>query len=71
METLKIGVREFRQKLAGYLESDTPVAILRHGKTLGYYIPARMQSPKAELKAMRAAAKDLDGMIREKKRTTR
>ena len=63
METVKVGVREFREKLAGYLESGTPLAIVRHGQTLGYYIPAQKRSRKAELEAMRAAAKDLDEMI--------
>ena len=63
METVKVGMREFREKLAGYLESGTPLAIMRHGQTLGYYIPAQKRSRKAELEAMRAAAKDLDKMI--------
>jgi antitoxin (DNA-binding transcriptional repressor) of toxin-antitoxin stability system len=63
MQTLKIGIREFREKLAGYLESGTPLAITRHGETLGFYIPAQKRSRKAELQAMRAAAKDLDEMI--------
>ena len=63
METLKVGIREFREKLAGYLESGTPLAIERHGKTLGYYIPAHKQSRTAQIEAMRAAAKDLDQMI--------
>jgi hypothetical protein len=63
METVKVGIREFREKLAGYLESGTPLAIMRHGETLGYYIPAQKRSRKAELEAMRAAAKDLDEMI--------
>ena len=63
METLKIGIREFRENLAGYLESRTPLAITRHGKTLGFYIPAQKRSRKAELEAMRAAARDLDEMI--------
>jgi hypothetical protein len=63
METVKVGVREFREKLAGYLESGTPLAIVRHGQTLGYYIPAQKRSRKAEVEAMRAAAKDLDDMI--------
>ena len=56
-------MREFREKLADYLESGAPLAILRHGETLGYYIPAHKRSRKAELEAMRAAAKDLDEMI--------
>ncbi len=63
METVKVGVREFREKLSGYLESGTPLTIVRHGQTLGYYIPAQKRSRKAEVEAMRAAAKDLDDMI--------
>ena len=63
METLKVGIREFREKLADYLESGAPLAITRHGVTLGFYIPAQKRSRKAELEAMRAAAKDLDEMI--------
>jgi len=63
METVKVGIREFREKLAGYLESGTPLAIMRHGETLGFYIPAQKRSRKAELEAMRAAARDLDKMI--------
>jgi antitoxin (DNA-binding transcriptional repressor) of toxin-antitoxin stability system len=65
METEKIGVREFRENLAGYLESGKPLAITRHGETLGYFIPAQKRSHKAEIAAMRAAAKDLDAMIAE------
>lgn len=63
METVKVGMREFREKLADYLESGTPLAITRHGETLGFYIPAQKRSRKAELDAMRAAAKELDQMI--------
>jgi hypothetical protein len=33
METVKVGIREFREKLAGYLESGTPLAIMRQGET--------------------------------------
>ena len=42
MEAVKVGMREFRDKLATYLlESDSPVTITRHGDTVGYFIPAR------------------------------
>lgn len=42
MEALKVGIREFREKSASYLlESDVPVAITRHGDTVGYYVPAQ------------------------------
>lgn len=63
METEKIGMREFRENLAGYLEAGKPLAITRHGETLGFYIPAQKKNRKAEVDALRAAAKELDAMI--------
>jgi antitoxin (DNA-binding transcriptional repressor) of toxin-antitoxin stability system len=63
METEKVGVREFRENLSGYLEGGRPLAITRHGETLGFFIPAQKRSRKAEIEAMRAAAKELDAMI--------
>ena len=57
METLKIGMREFRDKLATYLlESETPLAITRHGDTVGYFIPARRKRNEAERAALKEAA---------------
>jgi len=63
MQTVTVGIREFRENLAGYLESGKPLAITKHGETLGFYIPAQRRNRKAELKAMKAAAKKLDEMI--------
>ena len=34
MAALKVGVREFRERIASFLESDTPVAVTRRGETL-------------------------------------
>ena len=57
METTRVGMREFRDKLATYLlESETPVAITRHGDTVGYFIPARRKRSVAEKEALREAA---------------
>jgi len=57
METLKIGMREFRDKLATYLlESDVPVAITRHGDTVGYFIPARRKRSETERAALKEAS---------------
>ena len=54
METLKVGIREFREKLASYLlETEVPVAITRHGDTIGYYIPARSKRSEAERTALK------------------
>jgi hypothetical protein len=57
MTTLKVGVREFRERIASFLESDTPVAVTRRGETLGVYVPTRRKHPKAaELSELKAAA---------------
>ena len=43
METTKVGIREFRADLADYIASSTPVAVTRHGQTVGYFIPTQGQ----------------------------
>jgi len=62
MDATKVGIREFRASLAEYIESGTPVAITRHGQTIGYFIPARGQS-EAELAALKQASKTLDELL--------
>ena len=57
MATIKVGVREFRERIASFLESDTPVAVTRRGETLGVYVPTRRKRRReAELSELRAAA---------------
>ncbi len=57
MEAVKVGMREFRDKFATYLlESDSPVAITRHGDTVGYFIPTRRKRSEADKDALREAA---------------
>jgi antitoxin (DNA-binding transcriptional repressor) of toxin-antitoxin stability system len=57
MTTVKVGVREFRERIASFLESDTPVAVTRRGETLGVYVPTRRKRPKAaETSELKAAA---------------
>ena len=63
MATERVGIREFRENLSGYLESETPVAITRHGETIGFYIPARKTTSEADLEALRRAGEQLDALI--------
>jgi hypothetical protein len=57
MATLKVGVREFREQIARFLESEMPVAVTRRGETLGVYVPTRRKSTKsADLSELKAAA---------------
>ena len=63
MQTRKVGIREFRESLATFLEGSEPVAITRHGETVGYYIPARPTKDAAHLAALRNAAAKLDALL--------
>jgi PHD/YefM family antitoxin component YafN of YafNO toxin-antitoxin module len=64
METLRVGIREFRKKLASYLlETEVPVSITRHGDTIGYYIPARRKRSETERTALKEAAARLQQVL--------
>lgn len=62
MEATKVGVREFRADLADYITSSTPVAVTRHGQTVGYFIPTQGQL-EADLAALKKASKALDKLL--------
>ena len=64
MEYLKVGIREFRERLANYLlQTDKPVAITRHGDTVGYYLPARRKRSETERAALKEAAARLQEIL--------
>ena len=57
METIRVGIREFRDKLSSFvLDADAPVAITRHGDTVGYFIPTRHRRTETERSALMQAA---------------
>jgi len=62
MTATKVGIREFRAGLADYIEADSPVAVTRHGQTVGYFIPAKGDR-QAEAAALKAAAAKLDALL--------
>ncbi len=63
MQTTKVGIREFRENLADYLESKTPVAITRHGATIGIYVPTKPKPSQADLEALRVAGEKMQELI--------
>jgi PHD/YefM family antitoxin component YafN of YafNO toxin-antitoxin module len=64
MDQVTVGIREFRENLAAYLlETDAPVAITRHGDTIGYYIPARRKRTETERAALQVAATRLEELL--------
>jgi hypothetical protein len=62
----KIGMRDFRDNLAKYLNSTSPVAILRHGQTIGYFFPTQLKPDEAEKEALKRAAEKLDTLLQER-----
>ncbi|MGA2136064.1 MAG: prevent-host-death protein [Bryobacteraceae bacterium] len=64
MEPIAVGIREFRENLAAYLlESDAPIAITRHGDTIGYFIPARRKRSETERAALKEVAAKFDELL--------
>ena len=64
MAATKVGIREFRDNLSNYLlTSDSPVAITRHGDTVGFFIPVRRKRTEAEREALREAGRKMEAMM--------
>jgi hypothetical protein len=63
MPPAKVGIREFRENLSSYLESKTPVAITRHGATIGIYVPTKPKPRQADMEALRAAGEKMQELI--------
>jgi hypothetical protein len=64
--TLKsVGIREFRESIAEHVQADAPIAITRHGLTLGYYIPVKRSPSEADKTALREATQRLHSVLAE------
>jgi len=61
---IKVGMREFRSHLNHYLLTSRPVAITRHGETVGYYIPTKHHTEKSELNELKQAAHQLEKLLK-------
>jgi antitoxin (DNA-binding transcriptional repressor) of toxin-antitoxin stability system len=46
-----VGVREFRDHASRYLSGDEPLAVRRHGRVLGFFVPVRQKRDTEELRA--------------------
>ncbi|HMJ61899.1 MAG TPA: hypothetical protein VK493_09060, partial [Bryobacteraceae bacterium] len=49
--------------MASYLESQTPVAITRHGATIGIYVPTHRKPSEADLEALRVAGEKMQSLL--------
>lgn len=62
MATQKVGIREFRAGLADFVTSDVPIAITKHGQTVGFFIPANVDRV-VDVVALKSAAAKLDELL--------
>jgi hypothetical protein len=63
--SIKVGVREFRERIASFLESDVPVAVTRHGETVGIYVPMEKRTRTAGTGELKQAADRLAEALRD------
>lgn len=66
METAKVGMREFRHQFGEFVDAGKPVAITRHGRTVGFYVPVRRKPETADLEALEEAGRVLDALMAQK-----
>ncbi len=63
MTATKVGIREFRAGLSDFVDSDAPIAVTRHGHTVGYFIPVK-EDRTADVAALRAAGEKIDALLK-------
>ena len=62
MRATKVGIREFRSGLAEFVASASPVAVTRHGQTVGYFIPTHVRA-EADMAALKKASAEFDRLL--------
>lgn len=62
MRATKVGIREFRSGLAEFIASAIPVAVTRHGHTVGYFIPTQVHTD-ADMVALKKASAEFDRLL--------
>jgi antitoxin (DNA-binding transcriptional repressor) of toxin-antitoxin stability system len=61
----KVGIREFRNNMAKYVDGSAPLAVVKHGHTVGYYIPIQRKPDEEDYRALQQAADVFDRMMQE------
>lgn len=59
METIKVDIGEFRDEFSKHIASNTPIAVIQDGQTIGYFFPTQKYS-EADLAALMKARDAFD-----------
>lgn len=60
----RVGIREFKDKATQLLASGEPLAVERHGKTIGFYTPLKAPDPAALREAQNAFNEKMEEVAR-------
>lgn len=64
MASQMVGIQEFQENLASFLEGKQTLAITRQGETLGFFVPThRSPDRQAALERLQTAAAEADALI--------
>ncbi len=58
-----VGIREFRDKASHYLASEEVLAVKRHGKLVGFYIPIKESEDEAVRRAIDRLGQTVEAVI--------
>lgn len=58
-----VGIREFRDKASHYLASSEALAVKRHGKVVGFYIPVQQTDDQEVQYAIERLGKTVESII--------
>jgi hypothetical protein len=59
----KVSIREFRNHMAKYTANAVPFAVIKHGHTVGYYIPVHVKPAEKDYENLQIAAEALEKMM--------
>jgi len=62
--SVTVGVREFREDLAGYIDQTETVTVTRHGQPVGFFVPV-VRDRTADLRAYAVAAEKAHALLGE------
>lgn len=63
--SVTVGVREFREDLASYIDQAETVTVTRHGEPVGFFVPV-VRDRKAEILAAVEATRRVQAMLEER-----
>lgn len=62
-QLVRVDEQEFREGLAAYIDAPTAVAVTRHGRTVGFYVPTSSHIQEQDILALQHAVEQLEELL--------